>query len=342
MPFSFDFPPFVAHPLLRSGHAQTIFGNYVGVGSPRRGAIQRQVPMDDGDRLILHDDAPGAPADTRIVLLIHGLGGCHASGYVQRLSQKLRDRGYHPFRLDQRGCGAGETVAAKVPHAGRTTDVITCLTWLTRRFPHAPITACGFSLGAAILLKAIANAHSTIPALDTAIAVSPPIDLIDCADRVPRVYNRFFARSLWRQFLRRRSRLTGADRLKIERRPRSIFEFDTMITAPLSGFESVEAYYAQSSVATELSQIGIPTVVLIAEDDPIVPADIFDHAPFSSQTTLVRAAGGGHLGFVAAGRHTPTETDRRWAEWRVVDWIDGLKSLRSSNPTAVNHHRHIV
>ena len=278
--------------------------------------------MGDGDHIVLHDDAPDAPATQRIALLIHGLGGCHASGYVQRLSKKLLARGVHPIRLDQRGCGLGEPLARHMAHAGRATDVACCLRWLSRHYPQAPITACGFSLGASLLLKAVAN-EPCGDNLDSLIAVSPPYDLADCCARIPWFYDRYYAQRLWRMWLSNRQRLEGADKLHVPRRTQSILEFDRWITAPLHGFDSVESYYASASVGSDLQRIELPTVLLLANDDPIVPSAPFGQAQLSTSISLIQTAGGGHLGFLSRARGEG-EHDRRWLEWRVVEWIARL------------------
>ena len=320
--FSISLPRFEPHPLLLSGHLQTVVGNSVGREPPRHGLVQHRVALDDGDTLILHDDAPDAPPSHRIALLIHGLGGCHASGYVQRLSTKLLAHQIHPIRMDQRGCGLGEPFARHMAHAGRAADVAHCLRWLAEKFPGVPVTACGFSLGASVLLKALTN-EACGESIDSAIAVSPPYDLADCCARIPWFYDRYYAKQLWQFWQSSRTRLRGADALKVSGPTRSILEFDRRITAPLNGYASVEAYYASASAGQDLHRLEVPTVVLLAEDDPIVPYDQFAQASLPSCLSLVQTRRGGHLGFVSRARGAG-EHDRRWLEWRVVDWIRQL------------------
>lgn len=63
-------------------------------------------------------------------------------------------------------------------------------------------------------------------------------------------------------------------------------------------------------------------MILAAEDDPLIPADMFRNVRYSSTTSLVMPSGGGHLGFL--GRTNQSDPDRRWMDWRIIDWIDHL------------------
>jgi predicted alpha/beta-fold hydrolase len=38
------------------------------------------------------------------------------------------------------------------------------------------------------------------------------------------------------------------------------------------------------------------------------------------------ASGGGHLGFISRGKHDP---DRRWMDWRVVDFVSSRMAKNS-------------
>jgi len=57
----------------------------------------------DGRNLAVQDwPLPEGLASRGIVLLVHGLGGSHQSGYMQRLTRLLWQRGVRTVRLDLR------------------------------------------------------------------------------------------------------------------------------------------------------------------------------------------------------------------------------------------------
>jgi predicted alpha/beta-fold hydrolase len=66
---------------------------------------------------------------------------------MQRIAAKLKDPGVRAFRMDLRGCGAGEGLARFPYHSGRSEDAAAALGAIARLLPHSPTTLVGFSLG---------------------------------------------------------------------------------------------------------------------------------------------------------------------------------------------------
>jgi predicted alpha/beta-fold hydrolase len=322
-----NIPPFHPHPLLRGGHAQTLAAVYFPGKLPAYRAMRHEMPLDDGDRIVLHDDRPPQWRDgDRVALLIHGLAGCYGSAYMQRVAQRLNERGFRSLRFDLRGCGAGERLARYPYHGGRSDDAATALRWLAHTSPHSPVTLIGFSLGGNIALKLLGQCGDAPPGhLDSAIAVCPPIELDACVAALSkplnRLYDRYFARVLWRRITDPRRACPGAVTVEMPRRPRTLWEFDNTFTAPVCGFGTADRYYQSCSSAQFLPGIRLPTWILAAADDPLIPADIFTRATLSPTTSLHLAAGGGHVGFIARSNGDP---DRRWMDWRIVEWVASL------------------
>lgn len=323
-------PEFVPHPLLRGRHQQTAWPYFL----PLRGndcyrATQHAVEVGDAesdtDEVILHDDCPvDWRSGDRVVVLVHGLGGSHASGYMVRIASRFFERGYRVFRMDMRGCGAGLHRAAGVFHADRNEDLRRALHHVAGLCGQSRITVCGFSLGANLTLKMLASARDRLPTqLDSALVVEPPVDLGFCCRELSRgfgrAYDAWFARLLWRDFSLRRQGLRRAELVEITKAPTRLFDFDRQVTVRLGGYESVDHYYDTASAGKELGKIQVPTVILLAADDPIVPACVVDASQLSSTTKLVVANGGGHLGFFAAKGATE-DLDQRWMDWRLIEW----------------------
>ena len=319
-------PAFRSHPLVRGGHAQTIVGAYLPhalkLASP---TVDHRLTMPDGDVLVMHDNCPArwSPGD-RVVLLIHGLGGGHHSPYCVRMAARLGERGVRTFRLDQRGCGAGVDLARYPGHAGRSEDAAAALQRIAELCPGSPVSAIGYSLGGNIVLKLAGECGAQPPAgLDQVAAVCPPIDLSVCSANIGQgsnwIYDRTFIKSLMRLVEARATQSPEFyERTPLLPRPKRLFEFDDPITAPLSGFANAAEYYAKCSASPLLSRIEVPTLIIAAADDPLIPAAIFARTQRSSAVELHVAEGGGHLGFLAARSRDP---DRRWLDWRLLDWL---------------------
>ncbi len=327
---------FRPHPLLRTGHLQTLAGVFLPQRGIEENARQHRVLFDDGDQSALHDDAPASwrPGD-RTALLIHGLAGSHASPYMQRIARKLNDRGIRTFRMDLRGCGAALGLARLPYHSGRSDDAAAALRMVAALCPESPTTLIGFSLSGNIALKLLGEAPDNLPAnLDCAAAVCPPVDLLQCvqslARGVNRFYDRHFVRLLVEQVTMQRRLLSDIPALDAKRLPRGVFEFDDAYTAPVCGFGTAANYYRLSSSAQFVPAIKLPTLILAAEDDPLVPSAMFRNLKIPKAVTLFLTDSGGHLGFIGRNNGDP---DRRWMDWRVVEWATS-ESPVISHPVA--------
>jgi predicted alpha/beta-fold hydrolase len=319
------FPPFRPHPLFRGGHLQTLAGAWWRAGGmPSHTAALHWVELPDGDRLALHDDVPaGWSSRHPAALLVHGLAGCHRSGYMVRIAAKLAARGVRAFRLDLRGCGAGRGYARLPYHAGRSGDVQTAVEMILRLCPSSPLLVVGFSLGGNIVLKWLGESGASLPAaVQRGMAVNPPVDLAVCTRRIEQAargaYDRHFTRLLYRQVRDGRQWADDSPLARARRAPRNLVEFDDLFTAPLSGFGDAANYYRRASSSLVIPDIRLPTLILSAADDPLIPVETLTSLPRPSQVRLQIAAGGGHLGYYAARSADP---DRRWLDWRVVEWL---------------------
>jgi predicted alpha/beta-fold hydrolase len=256
------------------------------------------------------------------VLLLHGVAGCHGSPYLVRTAHKLNRCGIRTFRLDFRGMGAGRLLARRPAHAGRSADVRAAIEWMVAACPGSPQTLVGFSMGGNIALKLLGESPQALPAaLDSALAIAPPIDLTRCARNLDRGVQRWYSRSLTRMLLRTlrdRQHLLEDLPTPLSRLPRRLWDFDDWITAPLSGFSGAADYYAQNSAAPLLARIQVPTLIVTASDDPLIPVAMFHETPLARHVQLQITQQGGHIGYYAQGGSDP---DRWWLDWRIVEAI---------------------
>jgi uncharacterized protein len=322
---------FRPHFLLRNGHLQTVAAVYL----PRRHAPYRaklhQVPVEGvspelgDDQIVLHEDRPltweaGGP----VVLMVHGLGGCYTSAYMCRMAERLTARGYCVFRMDMRGCGAGEGLARLPTHCGRSGDVAAAIHFIAALYPTAPVFGIGFSLGGCLLLNLLAEAGAApVANLKRSMAVCPPVDLFAVERRFDspggRPYDRFFVKKLWKQITDRWQRFPEIAPAVIPRQPKRLRQIDETIIAPSGGFSSADEYYSATQPGPKLAAISQPVLIIAAEDDPVVPtAPLFQYEHGAGVQTAV-VPRGGHLGFIARANGDP---DKRWLDWRIIEWIE--------------------
>jgi uncharacterized protein len=322
---------FRPHPLLRSGHLQTVFGAMYPGRLPPYQATPREVLLADGERLIVHvEPARDCDEAAPLVILIHGLGGDHSSPYLRRIASSLVDSAARVWRVDMRGCGAGLKHGHRPAHAGCSHDLAAIVAAAQQAQPRAPIALAAFSLGGNILLKmlgelAAGGQHPEVDAarLSLAMAVAPPSDILACSMNMERFsrlpYTRYYLKMLAAQVQQRAAHWEQWRRITPPGPPRTIRQFDQIYTAPLAGFSSAEDYYARSSSARWLSQITVPTRLLIDRDDPIIPARTFDAVELSPHIIRETTRHGGHLGYLA--RRPGSGAIERWMDRWVVDVI---------------------
>jgi predicted alpha/beta-fold hydrolase len=323
------FPAFQPHPLLPGGHAQTLAGVYLPAASAAYRAVPHRLELDDGDATVLHEDrgagwATGAP----LLLLVHGLAGCHMSPYMVRIAEKACEFGWRVFRMDLRNCGAASGLSVAPYHAGCSDDILAAVRFLAERHASSPMAAVGFSLSGNMVLKLVGECGDDLPAqLRCVAAVNPPIDLAASTRRLQvrlnRFYDRHFVRLLCRQ-VQDSPRLAPqfAQRV-LSARPRKLWDFDDLFTAPAAGFSGADDYYARASAQRFVHGIRRPTLVLTARNDPLVPIECFERQQWPDAVHLHLARHGGHLGYVGRGG---CDADRRWMDWRILEWIRGQLS----------------
>lgn len=289
-------------------HLQTLWGKLFRRQPMHPTRVERwETP--DGDFLDIHriPRTPEMSRSTPHVILLHGLEGTVRSHYAQGLLAEMARRGWSADLLIFRSCGDELNRARRFYHSGETSDLELAIERITAEHPDAPLALVGVSLGGNVLLKYLGERGDDVPrSLRAAAAVSVPFDLGRGADHIrhgfSRVYEHYFLDSLKRKALEKQRHypdLVDPDRMAAVR---TLREFDDTLTAPLHGFADASDYYMKSSSLHFLEGIRIPTLLLSAQDDPFLPADVLQQARTvasrNPQLTLDFPARGGHAGFV--------------------------------------------
>ncbi|MCI0684625.1 MAG: alpha/beta fold hydrolase [Gemmataceae bacterium] len=311
--------PFRPLPLLGNPHVQTVLGNLLSWTGNRHAATVRTVPLPDGDALAIHDSCPpvwqrGGP----IAALVHGLAGCHRSGYMRRIDNRLTAAGVRVVRIDLRGAGAGMKLARRFYNAACSPDVRAVIEALHRDSPASRIALLGFSLGGNVVLRLAAEAGvDPVGGLAAVVALAPPIDLVRCSELISRqpFYDRFYVRQLIAQVAEHGRHFPDLPSVEFPARA-TLRDFDEVYTAPRWGFANALAYYEHASATSLIPTIRVPCLILTARDDPFVAVTSFLEATPGPGVTIDITLHGGHLGFLGGDGAGGI----RWAESRVISW----------------------
>jgi predicted alpha/beta-fold hydrolase len=302
-------------PLFRNPHLATLAGNFW-----QRPASEDRWPAEavvyetePSVRVLVHSQRPAGTPKGELIL-VHGLEGSSESGY---------ERGWATHRFNMRGCGSTEHLTISGYHAGQTSDLLAVIRE-RRRAGAWPIFLIGYSLGGNVALKLAGELAEDAKELFAGVcSVSTPIDLAACVEALALPQNFIYeGRFLNRLKARIRRRHVQAPEIyTLEHLPKiqTIADFDDHYTARLFGFGTAANYFRTQSSNQFLEHIRVPTLLIQAKDDPLIPFATYNHAAFAKNPhlTLVTPEHGGHLGFLSRRR------PRFWLDATLLEWISG-------------------
>jgi predicted alpha/beta-fold hydrolase len=244
--------------------------------------------------------------------LLHGWEGSAEATYVLSLGSLLLSHGFDVVRLNLRDHGATHHLNREIFHSCRLPEVVGAVRALAQRFAASRLYLAGFSLGGNFMLRVAADARSP-DSIAGAVAVSPVLEpeaTLAALERGPAVYRRSFLRR-WSRSLRRKQRAwPGVHDFNAMLQLRQLREMTAGLVAQCTEFPSLAAYLEGYAVTGDrLATLRVPSSLLLAEDDPIVPAVDLARLAASSQLTVTRTRYGGHCGF-ALGVMRPSAADR--------------------------------
>lgn len=294
---------------LNSPHMQTLYPALLRKFKPMQ-RMRERLSTPDGDFI----DLDWYGDNTRvIVILLHGLSGSSASGYILGLQQSLRQAGMASVAMNFRGCSGEPNRAARCYHSGETEDIEFVYRTLRKRHPESLFAAVGFSLGGNVLLKWLGE-QGSLSGLSAAVAVSVPLVLNECATKLDQGFSRIYRKHLLdelKRYMHEKQRFLQQNGLEVEADRlvrlgtlsdiKSFWQYDDRVVAKLHGYADVHDYYRRSSSRQFLASIRVPTLVIQAADDPFMTPAVLPAADeLSPQVELEIYSGGGHVGFVSA------------------------------------------
>uniref|UniRef100_UPI0035934D71 YheT family hydrolase n=1 Tax=Persicitalea sp. TaxID=3100273 RepID=UPI0035934D71 len=158
-----------------------------------------------------------------------------------------------------------------------------------------------------------------------------PMDLLACSRAIEKPENRLYLR-----------RFLGSLKPKVHAKAKifpekidaakyskvkTFYDFDHIYTAALHGFDGAEDYYKQNSAKFFVENIAIPTLIVNALNDPLVPAESLPQDVIARMPNvwLELTEAGGHCGFLDAG----TKDGLYWSESRALEFLAGDSRILS-------------
>tara|TARA_Y100001970_G_scaffold207642_1_gene253018 strand:- start:2826 stop:3917 length:1092 start_codon:yes stop_codon:yes gene_type:complete len=274
-----------------------------------------------------------------LIFLTHGLGGSTKRYGLRRIAQRFLEDGFAIFKLNLRGAGSGRYLSKNNYSARCSNDIISAVNFLKNNYflsytnwknekIFPPFFAVGLSLGGTILLNACLDYKNKNKLFDGIACVSTPIDLLSSSECIERSRNYFYQKWLINRLKKQVLESIVYENNNYERKEfinkkiKTIKEFDKFLTAPMWGYSSVEDYYFKASpihrIKNEILKLP-PTLLIHAKDDPWVPykptLELKDSLKdFNNCIQFLISEKGGHNGF-----HSPTGC---WSDEVVVNWTN--------------------
>jgi predicted alpha/beta-fold hydrolase len=324
----------IGHPHVQSLMTSGPWRRHV-VGRSAQGFLSRTQTevwrASDGTRLLGYRNHPSSVEITQskpLVILIHGWEGSSQSNYLLSMANTLDQAGLATFRLNLRDHGDSHYLNVGLFHSCRLFEVMDVVAQLSAdwrgRFGHdVPVYLVGFSLGGNFSLRVAKRGGEVGLSLSHAFAISPvirPLHVMSALEHGPMVYHQYFVKK-WRKSLKRKQALFPGDYdftewFKLNR----LSEQTEWLIGHYTDYPNVTDYLEGYSVAGDyLRGLPIPTTILTAADDPIIPVDDFHRLSDDPNLEVVIEQKGGHCGFIE--------------NWRMQSWVEQWLLQRISGGT---------
>ena len=234
-------------------------------------------------------------------MLLHGWEGGAQAVYVQSAGAELLRRGFDVVRLNLRDHGGTQALNRELFHSCRLSEVVGAVAAVAVRVAPGRLYLGGFSLGGNFMLR-VASEPAPPTNLAGVIAISPVLDpnrTLDALEKGLPLYHSYFVRR-WTQSLRIKARhWPGVFHFEPLVRSRSIRQMTADLVREYTDFPTITDYLSGYAITgARLASLSVPSFLLTAADDPIIPmADLERLAP-SSLLRIRITEHGGHCGFV--------------------------------------------
>jgi predicted alpha/beta-fold hydrolase len=260
----------------------------------------------DGIRLLGYISRQPRPHRQGLVILLHGWEGSSESTYIRTTGRFLFKCGYDVFRLNLRDHGPSHHLNTGIFYAVLLEEVFDAVRQVSAaQRPQATFLA-GFSLGGNFALRIARRcARQPIQGLKQVMAISPVLDPDKATARIDnnRLILTYFLKK-WRRSLTIKQRLFPqhydfSSLMDLD----NIRAMTERLLAHYSTYDSAAAYFKDYTLlGDDLDAITVPTTIITAADDPIIPVQDFHNLRTSDATRLLIQPYGGHNGFLEGWR----------------------------------------
>lgn len=310
-------PPFY----LKSTFAQTLLGSSkvrARGPSPMLASAQEVIlNPSPGVRLQGFYSPPANRPARGVALLLHGWEGSVRSTYMLHTGRTLYDHGFAVFRLNYRDHGETHHLNPGLFYAVLLEEVFGAVQHVAQYERDLPFYLAGFSLGGNFALRiARRSLQDSIPNLKHIVSISPALDpekstyAIDAYPMLRRYFRQKWSRSLLKKQAHFPELYDFTDVLQLP----TLATMTERMLERYSSYKSAADYFREYAVLGDaLVDLTVPTLIITAQDDPIIPVADFYDLKLSPSTQLIVHRYGGHNGFLES------VTGPAWYERKILE-----------------------
>lgn len=254
-----------------------------------------------------------------VVMLLHGWEGSVNSAYILRTGKVLYDHGFSVFRLNYRDHGNTYHLNSGLFYAVLLDEVFGATQQVAKYESDIPFCLIGFSMGGNFALRVARKcAEAPIRNMKQVISISPVLDpekSTKAIDNYP-LLRKYFRKKWSRSLLKKQSYFPALYDFSKVLTLETIAEMTDVMIQRYSEYKSSSDYFQHYAVLGDaLANLTLPTAIITAQDDPIIPVEDFYDLKLYPTTDLFVHRYGGHNGFLE------TLSGRAWYEKKMLDYL---------------------
>jgi uncharacterized protein len=258
------------------------------------------IECNDGVRLSAQH-TPARRPNGRVAILLHGWEGSTVSLHVLSAADRLWREGFRIVRINMRDHGESQHLNRGIFHSCRLDEMVDATRWVRERFPGEVLCLGGYSLGGNFALRIAAAAGPEL-GLARVAAICPVLDpeeTMAALDSGAMLYRWYFLNK-WRSSLERKAQAFPQDyEFGPLSRFRSLRDMTDFFVTRYTEFPDLVSYLRGYAITGDrLAQLAVPSSILLADDDPVIPAGSVARLAKPAALTIHRTRWGGHCGFL--------------------------------------------
>lgn len=310
---SYPTPPF----FMRNAHFQTVFPAFTrkvnGVNYERE-----RITTSDNDFLDLDWLDKGS---RQLVILTHGLEGNTERYYMKGMAKIFAQNNWDVLAWNCRSCSGEMNKKLRLYFHGEIADIGEVVKHALHKKDYEKIVLVGFSMGGNITLKYLGVQGKELPTpVRAGIAFSAPCNINESIATLEyplnKGYKRYFLKNLKKKIEIKAKQHPGVIDLNNLSKVKVWKDFDHYFSIIINGYDNQKQFYYDASAENFMTEISVPTLLVNALNDPIVPpacspVQLCEKHPFIH---LEMPKYGGHVGFSLFRKPV------NWMEYKALEF----------------------